>query len=135
MPLAGGPPLPGEGTWQMVAATRGRPAVEVAVSAPATASTPRYVTGVLRMDPALVRGQLRPGTRDPGGSWPEPNSLTGAQSGLVATFNGGFRLSDPSHPGYYSDGRNVTPLVDGQASLVLYRDGHADVGAWNGTCG
>jgi hypothetical protein len=129
-PLAGGPPLPGEGTWQVVAAIRGQPAVEVAYLRPDGRHT-SFVVGVLRMDPALVRGQLRPGTRDPGGTWPEPTSLTGAQAGLVATFNGGFRLSDPSHPGYYSDGRNVTPLVDGQASLVLYRDGHADVGAWN----
>jgi hypothetical protein len=45
-------------------------------------------------------------------------------------FDGGFKLSDPTGPGYYSDGRTVRPLVTGAASLVLYTDGHADVGAW-----
>jgi hypothetical protein len=129
-PLAGGPPLPGEGTWQVVATSGGRPAVEVAYLRPDGQHT-GFVAGVLRMSPTSVRGQLHPGTRDPGGTWPEANSLAGGTAGLVAAFNGGFRLSDPSRPGYYSDGRAVAPLVDGQASLVIYRDGHADVGAWN----
>jgi hypothetical protein len=82
----------------------------------------------MRIDPALVTGRLHPGTRDPGGTWPESSALSG--SGAVAAFNGGFRLTDPSHPGYYADGRTVAPLVRGEASLVLYADGHADVGAW-----
>ena len=47
-------------------------------------------------------------------------------------FNGGFRLNDPSHNGYFSEGRTVTPLRDGAASLVLRTDGTADVGTWNG---
>ena len=42
----------------------------------------------------------------------------------------GFRLTDPSHPGYYSDGRTVKHLVDGEASLVLQANGTADVGTW-----
>ena len=84
------------------------------------------------MDPRLIRGQLRPGTQDPGGSWPEPTALTGAELGRVAVaFNGGFRLHRPSRNGYYSDHRTVAPLVDGKASLVLRTDGTADVGSWN----
>jgi hypothetical protein len=49
MPLAGGPPLPGEGTWEVVAATRERPAVEVAYLRPDVRNT-SFITGVLRMD-------------------------------------------------------------------------------------
>ena len=73
MPLAGGPPLPGEGTWEVVAAMRERPAVEaeVAYLRPDVRNT-SFITGVLRMDPALVRGQLRPGTRDPCVAGPTP---------------------------------------------------------------
>ncbi|MBN9102786.1 MAG: hypothetical protein J0I49_32525 [Pseudonocardia sp.] len=48
----------------------------------------------------------------------------------VVAFHGGFRLSDPSHNGYFSEGRTVRPLVDGKASLVLHTDGTADVGTW-----
>jgi hypothetical protein len=91
-----------------------------------------FVVGVMRLDPALVRGELHPGTQDPGGSWQASTSLSGsAQNGIAAVFNGGFRLSDPSHNGYYSEGRTVAPLRDGAASLVLRTDGTADVGAWN----
>lgn len=129
-PLSGGPALPDEGRWQTVVSAHGRPAVEVAFLRPDQQHT-SYVTGVMRIDPTLVAGRLHPGTRDPGGQWPDATSLAGADAaGAVAAFNGGFRLTDPSHPGYYSDRRTVAPLVRGQASLVLYADGHADVGAW-----
>lgn len=130
-PLPGQVQLPGEGTWQTVVVVNGRPAVEVAALRPDTRHT-SFVVGVLRMDPALVRGELHPGTRDPGGAWRAGAAVTGAaQRGLAAAFNGGFRLTDPSRPGYFSEGRTVTPLIPGQASLVLYTDGTADVGTWN----
>ncbi|MBN9097557.1 MULTISPECIES: hypothetical protein [unclassified Pseudonocardia] len=130
-PLAGGAQLPGEGVWQTVVTVKGRPAVQVASVRPDAQHT-SFVVGVMRMDPTLVRGQLHPGTLDPGGSWRTSTSLVGAQQAdVVAAFNGGFRLTDPSHPGYYAEGRPVKPLVDGVASLVLRADGTADVGAWN----
>ena len=129
--LPGQTALPGEGAWQTVLTTAGRPAVQVTALRPDTQHT-SYLVGVLRMDPTLVRGELHPGTRDPGGTWHTPAVITGAaQNGLAVAFNGGFRLTDPSHPGYYSEGRTAAPLNDGQASLVLRADGSADVGTWN----
>ena len=131
VPLPGQTPLPGEGVWHTVLTVTGRPAVQVTTLRPDTRHT-SFVVGVLRMDPTLIRGQLHPGTRDPGGNWRTPSMITGdAQQGLAVTFNGGFRLTDPSHPGYYSEGRTAAPLNDGQASLVLRTDGTADVGTWN----
>jgi hypothetical protein len=131
--LAHGPALAHEGVWQTVSAVGDQAAVQVAYLRPDDRHT-SYVVAVLRIDPALVEGRMHPGTRDPGGRWPETTSLTGwTREHVVAVFNGGFRLTDPSNPGYYSDGRTVTPLRDGLASLVLYRDGHADVGSWNHT--
>ncbi|MGJ6126610.1 hypothetical protein QN239_28935 [Mycolicibacterium sp. Y3] len=130
-PLAGGNPLPGEGMWRTVVAVGGRPAVQVAALRP-DASHTSFVAGVMRMDPALVRGQLRPGTIDPGGSWQASAALTAAErAGTAVAFNAGFRLNDHSYGGYYSEGRTVVPLIDGDASLVLHTDGTADVGAWN----
>jgi hypothetical protein len=128
-PLAGGAPLPGEGSWQVVRTVRGRPAVQVAFLRPDDQHT-SYVAGVLRMDPSLVRGELHPGAVDPGGRWTASARLDPGARGVAAVFNGGFKLSDPSGPGYYSDGRTVRPLVTGAASLVLHTDGRADVGAW-----
>ena len=130
-PLSGDSPLPGEGSWHTVVTAHGKPAVQVAALRPDDQHT-SFVVGVLRMDPALVRGELRPGTTDPGGKWAASPSLMAAERDDVAVaFNGGFRLTDPSRPGYYSQGRTVTRLVDGEASLVLRADGTADVGRWN----
>lgn len=130
-PLTGGVQLPGEGEWQTVVTVKGQPAVQVASVRPDGQHT-SFVVGVMRMDPTLVTGRLHPGTLDPGGSWKTSTSLTKAdQTDVVAAFNGGFRLTDPSHPGYYAEGRTVKPLVNGAASLVLRTDGTADVGAWN----
>ncbi|MCV7424215.1 hypothetical protein H7K45_27030 [Mycobacterium yunnanensis] len=130
-PLSGSTALPGEGAWHTVVTVRGTPAVQVAALRPDDQHT-SFVVGVLRMDPALVRGELRPGTTDPGGNWSASPALTTAERGEVAVaFNGGFRLTDPSHPGYFSQGRTVRRLVDGEASLVMRADGTADVGRWN----
>lgn len=130
-PLSGDPALPGEGSWHTVVTAHGKPAVQVAALRPDDRHT-SFVVGVLRMDPALVRGELRPGTTDPGGNWSAQPELTPTDDGDVAVaFNGGFRLTDPSRPGYFSQGRTVTRLVDGEASLVLRADGTADVGRWN----
>jgi hypothetical protein len=128
--LAPGARLPNEGAWQTVVTVHGGPAVQVAQLRP-DASHTSFVAGVMRMDPKLIRGELRPGTRDPGGRWQTATSLTGPERRTVAAvFNGGFRLNDPSHGGYYSEGRTVLPLLDGEASLVLHADGTSDVGTW-----
>ena len=130
-PLGDRSPLPGEGTWHTVVSVRDRPAVQVAALRPDGQHT-SFVVGVLRIDPALVRGELRPGTTDPGGAWHASAALTRDEMRSVAVaFNGGFRLTDPSHPGYYSQGRTVARLVDGEASMVLHANGVADVGSWN----
>jgi hypothetical protein len=130
-PLAVGQPLPGEGLWHTVVDVNGRPAVQVAQVRPDNQHT-SFVAGIMRMDPTLISGQLRPGMRDPGGSWRAPTSLTAADDQrIAAVFNGGFRLTEPHDGGYYSEGRTVTPLIDGKASLVLNTDGTASVGAWN----
>jgi hypothetical protein len=123
--------LPGEGRWQTVVTVRGRPAVRVTSLRPDAQHT-SYVASAMWLDPTLVRGQLHPGTRDPGGSWQAPTSLTPTlRRTVVAAFNSGFRLNGDSHGGYYSEGRTVSPLVDNAASLVLHRNGIATVGTWN----
>jgi hypothetical protein len=114
-----------------VVEVKGRPAVQVASLRPDEQHT-SFVAGVMRIDPHLVSGELHPGAQDPGGSWRAGTALANSSnSQIAAVFNGGFRLNDPSHPGYYAEHRTVAPLVDGAASLVLHTDGRADVGSWN----
>jgi hypothetical protein len=97
-PLAGGKPLPREGQWQIVVAVDDRPAVMVASVRPDEKHT-SFVAGVMRMDPELVRGELHPGTQDPGGRWHASTSLTGAaRKGIAAVFNGGFNSATRAIP-------------------------------------
>ena len=128
---AGVAALAGEGRWQTVVATPGGDAVRAASVRPDSAHT-AFLAGVLWMDPTFVRGVLHPGTQDPGGAWSTPTSVDPAeQRAVAAVFNAGFRLQGDSHGGWYADGRTARPLVPGAASLVIRRDGRADVGTWD----
>ncbi|HEY4005638.1 MAG TPA: hypothetical protein VGM60_10710 [Pseudonocardia sp.] len=130
-PLTHSPALPGEGVWHPVSTVRGRPAVQVATLRPDPAHT-SFLAGLMWIDPTLVRGQLQPGTMDPGGHWQAADHITPQLApSLVAVFNAGFRLNGASGGGYYSEHRTVVPLRNGAASLVLNNDGTAQVGAWN----
>jgi hypothetical protein len=134
-PPAGLSPLPGEGQWHVVVSTPHGDAVRVASVRPDAQHT-SFVAGVMWLDPTLVRGVLHPGTEDPGGSWRTAPSVDGAeQRSVVAAFSAGFRLQGDSHGGWYAEGRTARPLVPGAASLVLRRDGSADVGAWGSEVG
>ena len=87
------------------------------------------------MSGSLLKFVQHPGFSDPGHMerWSQPAMIpTSQQSGLVATFNGGFKIKN-SRGGFYADGHTVGTLVKGAASLVVYTDGHSDVLSWPGT--
>jgi Phosphodiester glycosidase len=125
-----GPPLPGEGSWRVLATVRGAPAAYSAYVRPDATHT-SYVAAAVSMDQRLVRFQLHPGLGDPGPAhWRVPPTIrAGARSGLLATFNGGFKI-DASGGGFYLNGLTRGTLTNGAASLVFYRDGRVDVGVW-----
>jgi hypothetical protein len=54
-----------------------------------------------------------------------------SRSGLLATFNSAFKLSD-SGGGFALEGRTYAPLKPGLATLIGYSDGRVDVAAWSG---
>lgn len=126
-----GPWLHNEGMWQTLVSTPdGTPVLRSAFVRPDAEHT-SYLTSVAWMDQRKVRLELHPGTSEPGGTWKGTNVLTPAQfPGLVAAFNSGFKL-EGARGGYYSEGREVRALRTGAASFVIYRDGHAQIGAWN----
>jgi hypothetical protein len=87
--------------------------------------------GVAWLDTKLLSARLYSGTKSPGGGpyrYTAPIRPAQAAS-LVAAFNGGFKMAD-AHGGYYTEGRVIYPLVQGAASLVIYANGSATVGAW-----
>jgi len=132
VPIATGP-LPQEGQWVVVGRlVGGLPAIRVTYLRPDNVHT-SLVTGVMWLDMKLLKATLVPGIQLPtkGASWPGLHFSipASARADLAATFNSGFLLRD-SDGGWYGDGRMAVPLVDGQASLVIYTDGTATVADW-----
>lgn len=123
------PPMRGEGVWRTLVSVHGQPAVQAAYVRPDAQHT-SYLTGVVWMSHKLLRFQLHPGWDQPGGTWPVPNWIAPSKRrGLVATWNGAFKLAD-ARGGFYLDGRTAGSLVPGAASEVFYRNGSMTVGAW-----
>jgi len=125
-----GTPLPGEGVWRVLETVKAEPAIFgtfLRVDAVHTS----YASGIVSMDQRLVTFQLRPGSEDPGpGNWnAKPWIPPGTRSGLLAAFNGGFKL-DSSGGGFYLNGSYRGTLTDGAASVVYYRNGTIKVGEW-----
>jgi hypothetical protein len=131
-PLAS-PAIPGEGEWHPAGRkVRGLTAVYETFLRPDPVHT-STVVGIAWMDSKLLKMSLYSGSTIPGGG-PYPHTapiLSTAAKTLVAAFNAGFRMVD-AYGGYYTDGRVEVPLRTGAASMVIYRDGSADVVKWGG---
>lgn len=127
------PALTGEGIFQEKVSVLGQPAVQVAYLRPDSSHT-SYLAGVVWMSGSLLRLEQHPGFSDPGhlDLWSQPDNLPpAARAGLVATFNGGFKIKN-ARGGFYADGHTAGVLTPGAASLVVYKDGHSDVATWGG---
>jgi hypothetical protein len=124
------PALPGEGVWKPVGpqvdGVRGMYEAQFRADTLYTGE----ITSAVWINPRALRIALVPGLTEPGGRWPEPPYITPAERATVqAAFNGGFRFAD-AHGGFYLDGRVAVPLRQGAASMVIYRDGLINIGAW-----
>jgi hypothetical protein len=127
--LASGPALSGEGQWRAVEKVKGEPAILITFLRDATYTSDS--SGIASIDQRLVRFSLRPGTEDPGpANWGVSNYIPqGERTGLLATFNGGFKL-DSAGGGFYLNGIYHGSLIDGAASIVYYKNGTIKVGQW-----
>jgi hypothetical protein len=130
VPLVVSPALAGEGQWQPTGPIiDGRAAMYVAQFRADTVYTSQ-ITSAVWIDPTRLKVRLIPGATEPGGTWAIPPYLSGtAEANAVAAFNGGFRFQD-AQGGFYLDGRAAVPLVTGAESVVIYKDGHVDIGTW-----
>jgi hypothetical protein len=126
-------PLRGEGKWRVLGTAKGEPAVFGTYLRASSVYT-SYVAGIVSMNQNLVRFQLHPGAEDPGpGHWKAaPNIPPGKRQGLLATFNGGFKIST-SGGGFYLNGATAGVLTKGVASVVYYRHGRIAIGNWGGS--
>jgi hypothetical protein len=125
-----GTPLPGEGVWRVIETVRGEPALFSTFLRPSSTYS-SYVAGIVSIDQRLVTFQLHPGSEDPGpGNWgSQPWIPPGSRRGLLATFNGGFKL-DTAGGGFYLNGVTRGTITNGAASVVYYRNGTIAIGTW-----
>jgi hypothetical protein len=130
-PLASGS-IPGEGVWHPITANAsGVPIMEKAALRPDAQHTSDLAYAVWMNQGALKFG-LHPGYQQPGGTWQTPDTIgANARSGLVATWNGGFKVKpDDALGGFYADGKTAVPLVNNKAAEVFYKDGTIKIGLW-----
>ncbi|HUY07427.1 MAG TPA: phosphodiester glycosidase family protein [Acidimicrobiales bacterium] len=125
------PAVSGEGFWHPIGRTiHGIPTMYETFMRPDPIHT-SVVDSVVWMDTKLLNMRLYSGSYIPGGGpykYTAPISPTAAKS-LVAAFNAGFREQD-AQGGYYTEGHMVIPLRKGAASMVIYKNGTANVVDW-----
>jgi Phosphodiester glycosidase len=108
--------------WQTITTIGGRPAVWIAV---------RQGVTLVRMNQRVAHLALHAGSVDPGGTgWRYGDAVAGREiHRLILGFNGGFKFSTGSG-GFVSFGRVGAPLSAGYGSIVTYRNGTTQIGAW-----
>ena len=125
------PALPGEGDLKTVFSINGKSAIQVGYLRPDAKHT-SYLAGIAIMNSSLLRFVQHPGFLEPGhlSAFTQSDLLKGSDlTGLVATFNSAFKVKD-SLGGYYQEKKLLRPLVNDKASLVIYDDGHLNIGTW-----
>lgn len=125
------PALPGEGKFKAIVTSHAMPVVQIAYLRPDSVHT-SFLSAVVWMSGQHTRLEQHPGQLDPGhlSLWSNKSSITNsATSGLIAAFNGGFKIKD-SRGGYYENRHTEGALRNGAASLVVYRNGKTDIGVW-----
>ena len=108
--------------WQTVTTLAGRPALWIAL---------RQGVTLVRMDQSRVHLALHAGSADPGGTgWRYGDAVAGREiHHLILGFNGGFKFSTDSG-GFVSFGRVGVAIRPGYGSIVTYRTGTTQIGAW-----
>jgi hypothetical protein len=126
-------PLAGEGVWKPTGlAVNGGPPVLVTTFRSELAY-PQIVAYVAWFDHtrtalAYYPGRYEPPTAAARGPMMVP---TDQRYRLLATFNGGFTHDDGNN-GSADNGRTNEPMIDGNASLIGYRNGNVAIVKWTG---
>jgi len=127
-------PLPGEGVWHRTGpAVDGGPPVLVTSYRPSTVY-PAIVAYVLWIDHTRTDLAYYPGRYEPPSAVDRAPMMVPVDQRhrLLATFNSGFTHVDTDN-GSAVNGHTDEPLIDGNATLVGYRDGRVNIVRWTGS--
>jgi hypothetical protein len=108
--------------WQTITTIGGVPGAWIAL---------RHGVTLVRMNQRVVHLALHAGSADPGGTGWRYGAAVGGREihHLILGINGGFKFSTASG-GFFSFGRVGLPLRVGYGSIVTYRNGETQIGAW-----
>ena len=126
-------PLPGEGVWHRTGPmVHGGPPVLATSYRPSTAY-PSIVAYVLWIDHTRTDLAYYPGRYEPPSAVDRGPMMVPVdqRSRLLATFNGAFTHVDTNN-GSAVNGHTNEPLIDGNATLVGYRNGTVNIVKWTG---
>jgi hypothetical protein len=126
-------PLPGEGVWHRTGpSVDGGPPVLVTTYRPST-DYPSIVIYVLWIDHTRTDLAYYPGRYEPPSAVDRGPMMVPVDQRhrLLATFNGAFTHVDTNN-GSAVNGHTNEPLIDGNATLVGYRDGAVNIVKWTG---
>lgn len=127
------PRLAGEGVWSSTGRIVDGASPVLVTTFRSEAQYPRIVAYVAWFDHTRTQLALYPGRYEPPHANPRgPMRVPQAQRWrLLATFNAGFLTRD-SGGGFFLNGDSVTPLRQGQGTVVAYASGKVDVISWAG---
>ena len=124
------PALTNEGVWVPIAEITDGTAVAWATSIRPLADHASVVATFVTIDQENLVAGLFNGYEMPGGDWVNGERLEGAQvPAAVATFNGGFRF-EHYKGGYFTEGKMLRELRDGEATFAIGNDGKVLLGEY-----
>ena len=124
------PALANEGVWVPIAEITDGTAVAWATSIRPLADHASVVATFVTIDQESLVAGLFNGYEMPGGDWVNGERLEGAQvPAAVATFNGGFRF-EHYKGGYFTEGKMLRELRDGEATFAIGNDGKVLLGEY-----
>lgn len=121
------PPLAGEGQWAVIANAGGFPALW-ATSIRPFPEAGGVVASMVVIDQTHLRSGMFNGSEEPGGDWVRDDRVpTELYASLVAAMNGGFRF-EHVQGGYFTEGKLLKPLKQGDATIAIDREGTMVIG-------
>lgn len=128
--LASSESPPGAEGWRVLASTGAGHVIWGTTQRPII-DHPEVVASYAVFDPTGLHAALFNGTQLPGGGpWVNGSRVSGAaEPALVAAFNGGFKFKH-IRGGYFAEGREIKPLLDGEATLAIRADGWMTIGVY-----
>lgn len=132
-PLYTSPAMPGEGVWETSGCprdTQGRPLIYKTFYRPSV-SFPNAIVFVMVVDMSRVDMQYYVGSQEPAARLAASTVEPEDRRHILAFTNAMWMQRHSKGAGAIFRGKELYPMVNGMATLILYKDGSVDVREWS----